>query len=74
MQILQRIGSLVESPTYYGNLTGYENLEAVRRLRGLPEQRVNEVLETVRLSKVANRLTKEYSLGMKQRLGIAVAC
>lgn len=73
LQILQRIGSLVESPTYYGNLTGYENLEAVRRLRGLPEQRVNEVLETVRLSKVANRLTKEYSLGMKQRLGIAVA-
>ena len=62
LQILQRIGSLVESPTYYGNLTGYENLEAVRRLRGLPEQRVNEVLETVRLSKVANRLTKEYSL------------
>lgn len=73
LQILQRIGSLVESPTYYGNLTGYENLEAVRRLRGLPEQRVNEVLETVRLSKVANRLTKEYSLGMKQRLGIAVS-
>ncbi|MCX2737364.1 bacitracin ABC transporter ATP-binding protein [Bacillus velezensis] len=73
LQILQRIGSLVESPTYYGNLTGYENLEAVRRLRGLPEQQVNEVLETVRLSKVANRLTKEYSLGMKQRLGIAVA-
>lgn len=73
LQILQRIGSLVESPTYYGNLTGYENLEAVRRLRGLPEQRVNEVLETVRLSKVANRLTKKYSLGMKQRLGIAVA-
>lgn len=73
LQILQRIGSLVESPTYYGNLTAYENLEAVRRLRGLPEQRVNEVLETVRLSKVANRLTKGYSLGMKQRLGIAVA-
>ncbi len=73
LQILQRIGSLVESPTYYGNLTAYENFKAVRRLRGLPEQRVNEVLETVRLSKVANRLTKEYSLGMKQRLGIAVA-
>lgn len=73
LQILQRIGSLVESPTYYGNLTGRENLEAVRRLRDLPEKRVNEVLEIVRLTKVANRLTKEYSLGMKQRLGIAVA-
>ncbi|GGP10963.1 ABC transporter ATP-binding protein [Oceanobacillus neutriphilus] len=73
LQILQQIGSLVESPTYYGNLTGRENLEAVRRLRDLPEKRVNEVLEMVRLSKVANRLTKEYSLGMKQRLGIAAA-
>lgn len=73
IQILQRIGSLVESPTYYGNLTGRENLEAVRRLRDLPEKRVNEVLEIVRLTKVANRLTKEYSLGMKQRLGIAAA-
>ncbi|MFJ7941705.1 ABC transporter ATP-binding protein [Peribacillus sp. NPDC096622] len=73
LQILQRIGSLVESPTYYGNLTGYENLEAVRRLRAIPEKRVNEVLEIVRLTTVANRLTKEYSLGMKQRLGIAAA-
>jgi lantibiotic transport system ATP-binding protein len=73
LQILQRIGSLVESPTYYGNLTGRENLEAVRRLRNLPEKRVNEVLEVVRLTKVANRLAKEYSLGMKQRLGIATA-
>lgn len=73
LQILQRIGSLVESPTYYGNLTGYENLDAVRRLRDIPEKRVNEVLEIVRLTKVANRLTKEYSLGMKQRLGIAAA-
>ncbi|MGJ3194897.1 ABC transporter ATP-binding protein [Peribacillus frigoritolerans] len=71
--ILQRVGSLVESPSYYGNLTGFENLETVRRLRGLPEKRVQEVLETVRLSKVSNRLAKEYSLGMKQRLGIATA-
>lgn len=63
----------MESPTYYGNLTGRENLEVVRRLRDLPDKRVNEVLEIVRLTKVANRLTKEYSLGMKQRLGIAVA-
>ncbi|QTL52448.1 ABC transporter ATP-binding protein (plasmid) [Priestia aryabhattai] len=72
-KILQQIGSLVESPSYYGNLTGFENLEVVRRLRGLPEKRVTEVLEIVRLNKVANRLVKEYSLGMKQRLGIASA-
>ncbi|WP_338749304.1 ABC transporter ATP-binding protein [Bacillus sp. FJAT-52991] len=73
LQILQRIGSLVESPTYYGNLTGHENLEVIRRLRDLPERRIKEVLEIVRLTKAANRLTKEYSLGMKQRLGIAAA-
>lgn len=73
INILQRVGSLVESPSYYGNLTGYENLETVRRLRGLPEKRVHEVLDIVRLTKVANRLAKEYSLGMKQRLGIAAA-
>jgi lantibiotic transport system ATP-binding protein len=72
-KILQRIGSLVESPSYYGNLTGFENLEAVGCLRGLSEKRVTEVLEVVRLNKVANRLVKEYSLGMKQRLGIAAA-
>ncbi|EWH21878.1 ABC transporter ATP-binding protein [Bacillus haynesii] len=73
LQILQRIGSLVESPSYYGNLTGRENLEVIRRVRDLPEGRIGEVLEIVRLTKVADRLTKEYSLGMKQRLGIAAA-
>ncbi|QHZ45088.1 ABC transporter ATP-binding protein [Bacillus sp. NSP9.1] len=73
LQILQRIGSLVESPSYYGNLTGRENLEVIRSVRDLPEGRIGEVLEIVRLTKVADRLTKEYSLGMKQRLGIAAA-
>ncbi|NPC92194.1 ABC transporter ATP-binding protein [Bacillus sp. WMMC1349] len=73
LQILQRIGSLVESPSYYGNLTGRENLEVIRRVRDLPEGRIGEVLEIVRLTKVADRLAKEYSLGMKQRLGIATA-
>ncbi|MCY8149713.1 ATP-binding cassette domain-containing protein [Bacillus paralicheniformis] len=73
LQILRRIGSLVESPSYYGNLTGRENLEVIRRVRDLPEARIAEVLEIVRLSKVADRLAKEYSLGMKQRLGIAAA-
>lgn len=73
LQILRRIGSLVESPSYYGNLTGRENLEVIRRVRDLPEARIAEVLEIVRLAKVADRLAKEYSLGMKQRLGIAAA-
>jgi len=73
LQVLRRIGSLVESPSYYGNLTGRENLEVIRRVRDLPEARIAEVLEIVRLAKVADRLAKEYSLGMKQRLGIAAA-
>ncbi|MBY7141932.1 ABC transporter ATP-binding protein [Virgibacillus sp. NKC19-3] len=73
LEILQRIGSLVESPSHYGHLTGQENLEAVRRLIGAPAERISEVLSTVRLTKVANQLTREYSLGMKQRLGIATA-
>ena len=73
LDILSKTGSLVESPSYYGHLTGFENLEIIRRLVGVSEKRVKEVLEIVRLSKVANRLTKEYSLGMKQRLGIAAA-
>ncbi|MBG9914680.1 ABC transporter ATP-binding protein [Bacillus sonorensis] len=73
LQILQRVGSLVESPSYYGHLTGRENLEVIRRIRDLPETRIAEVLKIVRLTKVADRLAKEYSLGMKQRLGIAAA-
>ncbi|MGE7676366.1 ABC transporter ATP-binding protein [Lysinibacillus sp. NPDC094403] len=73
LEILRNIGSLVESPSYYGQLTGYENLEAVRRIVGVPSQRINDVLKIVKLTDYSNRLVKEYSLGMKQRLGIAVA-
>lgn len=73
ISILKKVGSLVEYPSYYGHLTGYENLEVLRRLTKAPQNRIKEVLNIVRLNKVANRLTKEYSLGMKQRLGIAAA-
>lgn len=73
LSILRRVGSLVEYPSYYGHLTGYENLEAVRRLLGVPRSRIDEVLAVVRLSKDAHRQVKGYSLGMKQRLGIAIA-
>lgn len=73
IEILRNIGSLVESPSYYGQLTGYENIEAVRRIVDVPSQRINDVLEIVKLTDSSNRLVKEYSLGMKQRLGIAVA-
>ncbi|RAL23423.1 ABC transporter ATP-binding protein [Thermoflavimicrobium daqui] len=73
LEILRQIGSLVESPSYYGHLTGYENLEVIRRLLEAPVNRIHQVLDIVRLTESANRLVKEYSLGMKQRLGIAAA-
>ncbi|WP_338038430.1 ABC transporter ATP-binding protein [Microbacterium paulum] len=71
--ILPRVGSLIESPSFYGHLTGRENLDIVRRIKGAPSASVDAVLETVRLTHAAKKLAKEYSLGMKQRLGIAMA-
>jgi ABC-2 type transport system ATP-binding protein len=73
LTILKSIGSLVESPSYYGHLTAYENLKTIQRVFDVPKKRIDEVLEVVRLRHVSNQLVKEYSLGMKQRLGIATA-
>ncbi|MDQ0231396.1 ABC transporter ATP-binding protein [Metabacillus malikii] len=73
LQALKKIGSLVESPSYYGHLTARENLEAIRKILQVPKSRIDEVLEIVRLTKDADRAVKGYSLGMKQRLGIASA-
>ncbi|MBA4495403.1 ABC transporter ATP-binding protein [Paenactinomyces guangxiensis] len=72
-QVLGKVGSLVESPSYYGHLTGYENLKIITQVLGLNEKRIDEVLRLVRLEKDAHRLARNYSLGMKQRLGIAAA-
>lgn len=71
--ILRKVGSLVEMPSYYAHLTAYENLEAIRCLLDVPKNRIDEVLATVRLTKEAHRPVKGFSLGMKQRLGIAAA-
>ena len=71
--LLRRIGSLVESPSLYLHLTGRENLEVHRRLLGLPARVIDEALEAVELSPVASRLVRNYSSGMKQRLGLAQA-
>ncbi|WP_124728263.1 ABC transporter ATP-binding protein [Staphylospora marina] len=71
--VLRRIGSLVETPTVYGHLTGYQNLKVMATLLGVPERRIGDVLEQVRLEKNAHRRAGTYSLGMKQRLGIAAA-
>ena len=70
---LERTGSLVESPSLYAHLTARENLEVQRRLRALPKTAIDEALRTVGLLAAADRLVKTYSLGMRQRLGIAWA-
>jgi ABC-2 type transport system ATP-binding protein len=73
LKALKKIGSLVESPSYYGHLTARENLEALRKILQVSKSRIDEVLSIVRLTKDADRAVKGYSLGMKQRLGIAAA-
>lgn len=73
LAILKKVGSLVEYPSYYGHLTAYENLEAMRILLDVPKSRIDEVLSIVRLTNDATRPVKGFSLGMKQRLGIATA-
>ncbi|MDT3428177.1 ABC-2 type transport system ATP-binding protein [Paenibacillus forsythiae] len=73
LDILRRVGSLVESPSYYGHLSAVENLEAIRRILGAPKRRIAEVLDIVSLTGEEKRPVKGFSLGMKQRLGIAAA-
>lgn len=71
--LMQRVGALVESPSLYPHLTGRENLEVTRRLLGAPRNLIDLALDTVTLSKDADRRVREYSLGMRQRLGLALA-
>ena len=73
IEILHKVGSLVENPSYYPHLTAYENLEAIRKILDVSPSRIHEVLEIVRLTEVSNKKVKGFSLGMKQRLGIAAA-
>ncbi|MCV0020016.1 ABC transporter ATP-binding protein [Mobiluncus curtisii] len=73
ISILKEIGSFIESPSFYANLTGKENLEIIRRILGLPKSAVDDALDLVGLSEFGDRLAKKYSLGMKQRLGLAGA-
>ena len=73
ISILKEIGSFIESPSFYANLTGKENLDIIRRIFGLPQSAVEDALELVGLSEFGDRLAKKYSLGMKQRLGLAGA-
>ncbi|GAB6086841.1 ABC transporter ATP-binding protein [Alkaliphilus crotonatoxidans] len=71
--ILSQTGSLIESPSYYGHLTGLENMRIIQRLRDAPHKNVSEALKIVRLENQKDKKVSQYSLGMKQRLGIAMA-
>ena len=71
--ILSSVGSLIESPSYYGHLTGRENMEIIRRLLDLPKKNIEEAVHIVRMENQMEKKVKNYSLGMKQRLGIAMA-
>lgn len=73
LAILKQVGSLIESPSYYGHLSGEENLRIVQTMRGVPEKNIREVLEIVRLTDAKDKRAAHYSLGMKQRLGLAAA-
>lgn len=73
-QVYSRIGSIIETPGFYYNLTGFENLRILAELRGnYSEKNVKKALKIVSLDNENKKLVKHYSLGMKQRLGIAAA-
>lgn len=72
-RLLQRVGALVETPSLYPHLTGRENLEVTRRLLGAAHSLIDRALEIVKLTEDAKRCVREYSLGMRQRLGLALA-
>ncbi len=72
-QYMHRVGALIEGPAFHPNLSGRRNLEALATLGDIPRRRVDEVLDRVELSDRAGDLYRAYSLGMKQRLGVAAA-
>ena len=74
-QYLNQIGSMIEEPSYYPNLTGYENLLVFQKILGFDQKNIQETLKIVGLDQPKNKkkLVKDYSLGMKQRLALAFA-
>ena len=73
LEILKSTGSLIESPSFYGHLTATENLKILQKVYRCPLKRVDEVLEIVGLQNTGRKKTSNFSLGMKQRLSIAMA-
>jgi lantibiotic transport system ATP-binding protein len=72
-EILRGVGSLIESPSLYGQLTATENLKVWQKVYRCSESRIQEVLDLVGLGKTGNKKASQFSLGMKQRLAIAIA-
>jgi ABC-2 type transport system ATP-binding protein len=73
IEILSKVGSLIESPSLYGHLTAVDNLKVWQKIYQSPDNRIGEVLQLVGLAHTKNKKASQFSLGMKQRLGIAVA-
>jgi ABC-type multidrug transport system ATPase subunit len=71
--LLGRVGALVETPSLYPHLTGYENLEITRRLIGAKRERIKLVLSIVKMEQDAHRRVREYSHGMRQRMALALS-
>jgi ABC-type multidrug transport system ATPase subunit len=69
----RKVGALLEAHGFYGNLSGRENLDLTRSLIGLPRSEIGRVLDVVEMSEHAGRRVSDYSLGMRQRLGLARA-
>jgi ABC-type multidrug transport system ATPase subunit len=73
VETLRRVGSMIESPSIYGHLTAAENLQILQKVYGCPKDRIREVLDLVGLARTGRKRASQFSLGMKQRLGIALA-
>jgi ABC-2 type transport system ATP-binding protein len=73
VETLRRVGSMIESPSIYGHLTAAENLQILQKVYGCPKERIREVLDLVGLARTGRKRAGQFSLGMKQRLGIALA-
>lgn len=70
---LKNIGSLIENAPLYGNLTAQENLKVITKLRGVDDSVISNILNTIGLTNTGHKLSKDFSLGMKERLGIGLA-
>ena len=72
-QVLPEIGALIEEPSFYPNLTGFENLQLIQELANLPKENIKVAMEATGIYYAKDKLVRNYSLGMKQRLGISMA-